>query len=133
MDTLVWDSDYSVGHQLIDEQHKELFRRINVFGNALWDGLGKKQLEQHLRFLADYVIFHFRAEEELMLKNGFPDLEMHKSVHDDLIRRVSAVLEKVDKEGLDSPTAIEIFNLSCDWTRGHVRGLDQKLGKFLFK
>ena len=131
MDTMVWSSNYSVGHMLIDEQHKELFRRINALGNALWNGEGKDQLAAHLRFLADYVVSHFQMEEGLMQENGFPDYMGHKSLHDAFVQEVNEVLGRIASEGLDSSTAIAVFEKSCDWIRNHVRNVDQRLGKFL--
>ncbi|MBI5569936.1 MAG: hemerythrin family protein [Desulfomonile tiedjei] len=131
MDTFVWRDDYSVGYTPIDEQHQELFKRINAFGNALWEGQGKELLAAHLRFLADYVVSHFQTEEGLMTTHKFPLYEVHKPVHDAFVQEVSSVLNRIADAGLDTATAILVFEKSCDWTRAHVRGMDQELGRFL--
>jgi hemerythrin len=131
MDTFVWRDDYSVGYTLIDEQHRELFSRINAFGNALWEGQGKDLLAAHLRFLADYVVSHFQTEEGLMKTHRFPLYEVHKPVHDAFVAEVSSVLNRIADGGLDTATAILAFEKSCDWIRAHVKGMDQELGRFL--
>lgn len=131
MDTLMWRDEYSVGYSLIDEQHKELFRRINSFGEALWDGQGKELLAAHLRYLADYVVSHFQTEEGLMKDHQFPHYATHKPVHDAFVQEVSHVLGAIADGRLDTATAISVFERSCTWTRDHVRGMDQELGRFL--
>jgi hemerythrin len=131
MDTLVWRDDYSVGHALIDDQHRELFRRINIFGNALWEGEAKDLLQTHLRFLAEYVVSHFQTEERLMEESQFGNYAGHKREHDAFVGEVSDVLGRIAETGLDSSTAILVFERSCNWTKDHVRGMDQELGMFL--
>jgi hemerythrin len=131
MDTLAWRQDYSVGHPLIDEQHKELFRRINLFGDGLWEGDGKDQLEKHLRFLAEYVVEHFKTEESLMVEHRYAQFQAHKQEHDTFVKEVGDLLSGITDRGLDSASTIVAFEKSCVWTRAHVRGMDQDLGKFL--
>jgi hemerythrin len=131
MDTLMWQQDYSVGQDLIDEQHRELFRRINIFGNALWEGHAKEILHNHLKFLAAYVVEHFQTEEGLMEKYRFDNRREHKANHDAFVAEVSTLLTRIAETGLDSPTAIAVFERSCAWTRDHVRGMDKELGQFL--
>jgi hemerythrin-like metal-binding protein len=131
MDTLVWRDDYSVGHAVIDDQHKELFRRINLFGDGLWEGHGKDRLEKHLRFLAEYVVAHFKTEERLMEMHRYAHFTAHKSEHDAFVKDVTDLLDQIGGEGLDSSTAVVAFERSCEWTRAHVRERDQELGKFL--
>lgn len=131
MDTLMWRKDYSVGHDLIDEQHKELFRRINSFGNAFWEGRAKEILHGHLKFLAEYVVEHFQTEERLMEQHKYASYLDHKAAHDAFVNEVSTLLTAIAEEGLDSDTAVSVFERSCEWTRAHVRGMDKRFGQFL--
>lgn len=61
-----WTQDLSTGSDEIDNQHKELFRRINSLLDACNQGKGREEIGKTVQFLEDYVITHFSAEEEYM-------------------------------------------------------------------
>ena len=133
MQTINWSPEFAVNHEIIDEQHKELFKRINDFGKALWGGVGKDDLEKHMNFLADYVVSHFGTEEELMQSNNYGAYETHKAQHDAFVKDMTDVLKRLGSEGFTPKMAIEVFYTSCNWVKTHVVKMDQELGKFLDK
>lgn len=74
MPQIEWLDQYSVGVESIDNQHKELFARINKLLDACSQGEGKKVLPEVLDFLGDYVVFHFSTEEKYMKEYLYPPL-----------------------------------------------------------
>jgi hemerythrin len=44
-----------------------LFKRFNDLLEATWDGHGKQAVADSLQFLGNYTVYHFRAEESLMV------------------------------------------------------------------
>ena len=130
-DWISWKPDYSIGVNRIDEQHKELFRIINNLGNALWDGAGKDAVGDTLKFLTDYVVEHFKTEEEYMQDTSFPGFDEHKKAHDDFVGEVKEFVSHFETKNLATSVTIRIFSRLGDWTRDHVRGPDQEMGKFL--
>jgi len=54
-----WTQNLSIGVAEIDNQHKELFKRINNLLDAISQGKGKQELFAVLEFLEDYSKFHF--------------------------------------------------------------------------
>lgn len=62
---LNWDNSLSVGNDNIDNQHKELFYRLNKLLEAMKEGKGKSEVINTLDFLEVYVIKHFNYEEEI--------------------------------------------------------------------
>lgn len=58
-----WTEDLSVGVDRIDEQHKELFEKINDLVEAIKSHTCKYKIGDVVKFLEDYVVFHFGQEE----------------------------------------------------------------------
>ncbi|MBC8491804.1 MAG: hypothetical protein H8D42_04520 [Candidatus Marinimicrobia bacterium] len=63
-----WDSTYLVGVKKIDEQHHKLVDFINDYGKDMRNGLGYQNIMILFQELVAYVKFHFKAEEDLMVK-----------------------------------------------------------------
>jgi hemerythrin-like metal-binding protein len=74
MDSLKWDESYSVGDAHLDEQHKGLIGLINMLN-------GNTPVPVVLDELQIYIDEHFRDEEALLEKAGYPDLTAHKQQH----------------------------------------------------
>ena len=70
---LEWTDKYASGSSLVDEQHKELFRRVNLLLASCDEGKGKLEVQRTLEFIREYVQFHFSTEEQLMRKYNFPE------------------------------------------------------------
>lgn len=71
-------------NETIDNQHKELIKRVNDLYDAIekgGDAAGEKAKES-LEFLTQYTVFHFQAEENLMKTTGYPLFTEHKKIHD---------------------------------------------------
>lgn len=64
---VVWSSEFEVGVELIDRQHRELIDRINKLLAAIREGRGREETFKVMRFLQEYVVEHFSAEERFML------------------------------------------------------------------
>lgn len=128
---IAWRPEYCVSVDEIDEQHKELFRIFNEFGDAMWDGKGRDTVAEALKFLAQYTVEHFRSEEQIMLEHNYPDYTKHKQVHDALVEEVSEFVRRYNSEEVPLETTVKVFNRVGDWTREHVRGMDQEMGRYV--
>ena len=73
-----WSNDYSVNVDQIDTQHKKLFDMVNGYSDALQQKKSAEAVAQLVNGLALYTISHFRNEEKLFDKYGYPDAENHK-------------------------------------------------------
>ncbi|SDG53974.1 hemerythrin [Thermoanaerobacter thermohydrosulfuricus] len=94
-----WTESLSVGNDYIDEQHKEWIRRINDLLEAYNQKRGKEKVEEAMEFVKKYTVTHFSAEQELMKKYKYPEYEIHKQIHDNFIKEVNELDEKIKKEG----------------------------------
>ncbi|MDR0958262.1 MAG: hemerythrin, partial [Clostridiales bacterium] len=79
---MLWNKRLETGIEQIDEQHKELFRRID----ALNDVSNKNRIPETLAFLQEYVIKHFTDEQLLHKSVGYTKASTHAGYHDAFIR-----------------------------------------------
>lgn len=128
---LEWKPELATGFAEIDNQHKELFKRVNDLLNAMKVGKGKDEVGKILKFLEDYTVYHFGNEENYMKKHSYPEYEGHKAQHDSLINDIKKMKEQFQKEGASSMMAIDIQKELGDWLMVHIGQIDKELGKFL--
>jgi len=128
---IVWKDEYSVGVKVIDDQHKELFRRVNKLFDDVSRGNVTTVLET-LDFLNSYVIYHFSAEEQLMDKSRtYPELESHKNEHEWFKSEILSIREQVEKNGLGVSLTLRLNKLLVSWLINHVTKTDVKFAPYL--
>lgn len=126
-----WSDEFLVGVEIIDNQHKELFARVNSLMDAMWEGKGKREVEGFLIFLGDYVLKHFGEEESYMTMYNYPGYLAHKEIHDKFVSDFSGLKERFLAGHMTSSLAVGVLNDVCDWLRNHVKKVDKQLGAFL--
>jgi hemerythrin-like metal-binding protein len=131
-----WTSDLSVGIDKIDEQHKELFEKINDLVAAVKQSVCKYKIGDVIKFLEDYVVFHFGEEEEYMLRFSYPGYRAHKAQHEMFIRNFNELKKELPKlEGGTKPgsydLSVETNEVVVDWILDHIAKVDKLLGEFL--
>jgi hemerythrin len=131
VDWIAWTPDYAVHVEQIDEQHKELFRSFNDLLEAMWDEKGKEVVTGSLQFLSNYTIFHFGAEEFLMVQHGYPDYQIHKSLHDGFVREVKEFVAKCASQDVGTEVVVGVASSLGEWVKDHVKRMDVQLGAFL--
>lgn len=130
---LTWTPDLAVGIQEIDKQHQELFKHINDLLEASQKGLGKTQVQDVVKFLEGYVVFHFGTEERYMDQYKYPGVGDHKKEHIWFVDQWQGLKQQLDAEG---PTVLGVLStkrLLVDWLLNHVQKTDRALGAFLKK
>ena len=127
--SIQWSPSLAVGVAEIDAQHQELFRRAERLVTALRAG-DRGEVEPLVRYLADYVVEHFSAEERYMREIGYPGLEGHRAAHDTFREDFTEMLADYERKGPTPLVALTMHNWLSDWLRRHVGGLDQEIGRF---
>jgi hemerythrin len=128
-----WRDDLLTGVDEIDRQHKELFSRFNLLLDACNQGKGREEVDRMLQFLADYVQTHFRAEEEIQLASGYPELLTHREAHRGFVRQLDGLLEEFRSEGASLPLVIKTNQTLVFWLIDHITKMDKELAVFLQK
>jgi hemerythrin len=126
-----WDDNLATGIKTIDNQHKEIFRRINALLEACKQGKGKETVGDTIDFLESYVVEHFRAEEGIQLKYDYPEYPGHKAMHERFIEDVQKLKEKFEKEGPTLTTVLETDRMVIDWLVKHIKKVDKALAEYL--
>jgi len=127
----LWDPSTAVGVPLIDQQHQELFRRVNSLLEVMHRGFARLETEHMLVFLAGYTVQHFKAEEELMARHGFPDQGPHRQAHAAFEAKLEALRTKFEAEGSTCDLSIAVNRMVCGWLREHTTGADVALARHL--
>lgn len=126
-----WLPQYGVNVSDIDRQHQELFRMMNELLDATWDGKGKEFIKEALRFMAHYTVNHFATEEAYMRNFAYPGYIDHKRAHDELTAQVNEFVKSCEDKGVTTDTLVAVILGLGNWTKEHIRGMDQRLGEFL--
>ncbi len=126
-----WRPDLSVGFDEIDDQHKELFARVNTLLEATSQGKGKEAVGRTISYLGQYVASHFGTEERHMARSQYPEVSSHKAQHVQFTNEFSTIKKKFEAEGPTSQLTILIQRQVCDWLINHIGKTDKALGAFL--
>jgi hemerythrin len=118
-----WKEELSVGLDIIDEQHKELFRLINAFYVSIVESAGKPAILQAIRDMENYIHIHFTEEEAMMKRSGYADLDEHRKEHKIFIETVSDFKQRY--EGGRLLLSLEISGFVKNWITNHIMKTDQ--------
>lgn len=128
---ILWNEGLSVNVAEIDNQHKELFNRINNLLDACTQGKGSEEVKRTINFLSDYVVTHFGTEEKLMVRYNYPDYASHKEKHEKFNKEFAELKMRIQKEATGLLTTLGTNHLLIDWWLNHIGKVDKELGAFL--
>ena len=126
---VTWKDEYSVGIAQLDDDHRKLLNLINQFQTAVHYKTGEEFERRIMEELIDYTRTHFRREEELMQRYGYPELGPHRAEHAEMISRVENMVQKYKDEGYESFAGVADY--LRDWLINHINGTDQGYSAFL--
>jgi hemerythrin len=129
--SITWREDLAIGVEQIDNQHKELFTRIDGLFEACNKGKGKEEVTKVIDYLGDYVVTHFSDEEALQKKYGYPEYNGHKMLHTQFIKDFGALKGSLDNEGVTPGLVIKMNKLLIDWLINHIKRTDKALAAYL--
>ena len=126
-----WKDEYSVGIQIMDDQHKEIFKLVAELKEA-FEKKEKIDLEYTLARMDVFALYHFASEEQLMARYAFDGLEEHTKGHQAFRDRLEVFREKYtnfpDKE---FEVAEEILSSVQEWIESHLLVLDMEYSRFI--
>lgn len=125
MATFEWKEEYSVGVEMIDEQHKVFIGIINELYTAIMEKKEKIILDDVFKQLVAYTQFHFQTEERYFDEFQYEGSEEHKAAHKKLCDQIAELETK--REGImENP--FELMDFLEDWLVDHIMGMDKKYG-----
>ena len=129
--SIEWSNSLAIGVPEIDDQHREIFKRVNKLSTACSEGKGKEEVMRLLLFLEDYIKEHFAAEEKLQLRNGYPGYASHKSQHTRFIADISRLAAAFRTEGATLSLVIMTNKTLTAWLVQHISKTDTDFAAYL--
>lgn len=121
---LVWKPEYSIGVDIIDEQHKYLFEIIESAFKLLKDNCSVDKSKYDgialiIQDLCQYAKYHFATEEKYMIKINYKEYPSHKVEHDNFILYINKInLEQVEED--PQKYINDILSFLLNWLLDHI-------------
>ena len=127
----LWKDIYRIGNEVIDNQHEELFHRIEkllLIARSANLEENRKQCEHMLDYLIEYTDFHFNSEEALQNRESYVDYERHKKIHQEFRNTVMTYRARI-RDDFSAEMLKRFLGTLLTWLTVHVQGCDQKIMK----
>lgn len=129
MGRLQWSDELSVGVEMIDNQHKELIRIANGLISAVSKKRGDRVVQNVIRRLRNYTVFHFNSEEKFMEDMCYPKRGEHEAEHVILKESVKKFQRTLyEKKNLPPDAVLDFLKI---WLIKHILSADIELSKFV--
>ena len=90
---IVWKDTFNTGYKRIDEQHEKFVGMLNRLYDINADkDLSNPKIRQEfnsvLKDTIDYMVYHFRTEEDIMKAINYKNIAKHSSKHRDFSNKI---------------------------------------------
>ena len=125
MSLLEWKSEFSVGIESMDFEHREMIGMINEIYDELTQRRNAKSIEQFLGDIHAAISAHFALEERMMRNAGYGEYEAHKDDHEELLDQIR---DMMDGFRADSESGFGILRENlANWFEAHFGSFDARL------
>ncbi len=126
---LAWEERYNIGVDVIDKEHRKLFKIINkLFSFEDENAKSQWACMEGIKYFKDHAMHHFADEEAYMSSINYEGLERHKRIHDDFRKVTLPALESELAKTRYSMDSIGHFLGVCvGWLIGHTLTEDQAM------
>lgn len=121
-----WDPSLSVDEETIDNQHQKLLTKIDELLSAMQKNKGEPIILEIIGFFQKYADEHFTYEEKYMAEHNYPQLEEHKSLHKEFIKKYQVFKERFTNEGATKDLMVQVQNFLLKWWLNHIELEDHK-------
>jgi hemerythrin-like metal-binding protein len=121
-----WTDKYQIGDKAIDNDHRELF----LIAHRLLRAADQESQRASASELRATTKAHLWQEELLMREVGYPLTETHLGLHSELIKRLVAFEENIDRGELFQSELVEFINF---WFTIHIAMSDAPLVVYVRK
>ena len=126
---LEWNDTLQMNINSIDEQHRKIVYNINDLYKAMKAEEPQQTTQQILRNIVKFTGAHFKTEEDLLVKYGYPETDQHKAIHRDLMNEVIN-LQKQFEDGVPN-LEMPLMEFLKDYLVGHFLTVDKRYEPFL--
>jgi hemerythrin-like metal-binding protein len=126
-----WNDILSVGIKEMDDEHKELFKRINDLLVGLLGPDGTSNVAHLVEAIREYTVFHFDDEQGLMRQEKYPRYEQHKTLHDAFLKEWGEIQALLVSGQFSAPLLIRIQDKVVNWLLDHIAKVDHDYSEFI--
>ncbi|MDH3578977.1 MAG: hemerythrin family protein [Gammaproteobacteria bacterium] len=125
MNLLKWKSEYSVGVESVDAEHREMIELINDVYAKLGKSPDAEEVEDCLEKIHTAISLHFALEERIMRENSYFEYEAHKEDHEDLLDEIRDLMDEFVADTAAGARLLE--KRLSDWFARHFATFDARL------
>lgn len=129
MKEIKWNERFNIGVESIDNAHRKLFSIVGKL-IALNEDESKQQhaCREGIKYFKNYTAQHFADEEAYMRSIGYPDLAVHKSLHDSLRDKTIPALEaEMEAQDYSTESVGHFLGICVGWLNGHIMVEDRAI------
>ena len=120
-ETTNWNDSYLLGIPMIDNQHKNFFVILDNL-ETLNQKQEKSEMHSLINELQNYVIYHFKTEEDLMVKSQSPNIDLHVMEHELFRKKVEEFHHSYYNNNAELLN--EMISFMRKWLLIHISGTD---------
>ena len=128
---VAWSSDLETGNEVIDSQHRQIFKLTSDLIEAFENNKGNEVIDKTLNFLASYTVRHFTDEEALQLEHEFPDYENHKRAHEDFKEKIEEMTRQYRQDSASLDFGSRVNSIIVRWLLKHIKREDSKIAEHI--
>lgn len=118
METINWDDSFSVGIEILDQQHQKIITIINELIKHDEMSVRSETLSNLLHQLTQYAHDHFITEEAILKKYGYSGLDKQKKDHKEYrLKVVNFCMDTVDHK---KTVPKELKRFILNWWKDHI-------------
>ena len=119
---LYWVSEFEIGNEYVDLQHRYFLDLINRIGKNLRETNDDEYKRKLIIELHKYAEFHFASEENIAVSIGLSGVKDHHQLHMQLLEDLNQYAKNLDS-GLK--TIDEFLEFITDWFLVHTQHEDR--------
>lgn len=118
METIKWDKSFSVGVDVLDQQHQKIIEIINELLEHDEISVRSETLSHLLHQLTQYAHEHFMTEEAILEKYGYNGLIQQKKDHKEYrLKVVNFCMDTVDHK---KSVPLDLQEFILNWWKDHI-------------
>ena len=125
-------SQYLTGMEMIDEQHRRIFKLADEAYQLLKDEnmlFKDDELSNIVKGLKDYTEYHFAEEEAYMASIQYSKLDSQKDQHKRFIEKLNILSQESEQISLGNQDELilKILEYLTDWLQEHIEKSDMQI------
>lgn len=122
MGEVKWNDRFNIGVEIVDRAHKKLFSIVGKLLSLTEDAEKQKHAcQEGIKYFKSYTMKHFAEEEAYMRKIGYPDYEIHKSLHDNMQNHtLPALEEEMESQNYSAESIQHFLGICVGWLNAHI-------------